>query len=183
MGSNISTYSSIAYVRIDPHCVLQRPDLEKGKLKCSVLQRGSVMMTRQKDRKALGVGRGLLKREHLEIQRSFVELDEALVWGHGPTILLAAENLIQLMLLHFIHKAQLLEKCASDTLPERYKAEVKFLSGINEIDSGLKRQELSSALYLRSLCKEWIRDHMYDEGKSPGIAKREGAGNALRFRA
>jgi hemerythrin len=142
-------------------------------------------MTRQeKNFQAPTVGLGLLSDEHSEIYRSFAELDEAIARGRAfPSIMVAAEDLTQLMLLHFIHEVQFLEKISSAVLKEHRKAEMQVLTGIGRLDSGLRRSELSAALRLRSLCKEWIHGHMYIEGDSRGIALVENERESGRLQA
>jgi hemerythrin len=116
------------------------------------------------------VALGLLNDEHSEIYRSFAALDEAIARGRGfSSIMVAAEDLTQIMLLHFIHEVQFLEKISAAVLKEHRKAEMQVLNGIGRLDSGLRRCELSAALRLRSLCKEWIQGHMYSESDNCGI--------------
>ena len=111
-------------------------------------------------------------------------LDEAIVRGRGlPQILAAAEDLTQLLLLHFIHEVQFLEKVSFSVLKDHRRVEMEIMAGIGEIDTGLRRRELSAALRLRTLCKEWIHGHMYMESESSGMASRESSEAAGMFQA
>jgi hemerythrin len=116
------------------------------------------------------VGLGFLNEEHSEIYRSFLALDEAIAHGHGlPQILTAAEDLSQLMLRHFIHEVQFLEKVSYSTLRSHRAAEMATMVGIQKADSGLRQRELSAALLLRNLCRQWLHRHLYEESDMPGL--------------
>ena len=128
------------------------------------------MARAEEDCLSKNVGLGHLNEEHSEIYRSLLALDEAITRGHGlPQILMAAEDLSQLMLLHFIHEVQFLEKVSYATLRSHRAAEMATMVGIQRADSGLRRRELSAALLLRNLCRQWLHEHMYAESEMPAL--------------
>lgn len=55
-----------------------------------------------------------LDQEHAEIRHLYQGLEEAILLGRSmPGILEAADNLVRMILLHFIHEKQFLEKLSS----------------------------------------------------------------------
>jgi hemerythrin-like metal-binding protein len=111
-----------------------------------------------------GVDLETLDREHSTIHRQYIELDDAILHGHGsPRIVEAARTLAQYMLLHFVHEDQFQKKISFPVLEDQRNAWKKNLTELLQIDAGLKRDEVYSALRLRAFCKNWIYEHLYVE--------------------
>lgn len=110
-----------------------------------------------------------LNDRHIDIYRAFVALEDAVVWGAASQILLAAEDLAEIMLRHFMQEAQILENLPAGELKRYRRTRVAVMVVVGEVDEGLRRHELSAALHLHSLAKQWIREHMLVEREGPGV--------------
>ena len=112
-------------------------------------------------------GLNRLNREHSRIQKGFAELDESIAKGRPLEETLAtAEVLSALMLTHFIHETQFLEKVSPIMLALHRKSEEELVGKIAEVNHGLQERELNAAIQLRGLWKDWLRDHIYGMGQA-----------------
>lgn len=112
-----------------------------------------------------------LDQEHAEIRRQYLELDDAILQGHGsPRILEAAGNLMELMRLHLAHEERFQEEIAFPLNAEQHRKAKRTATELLHIEQGLQGSEVYAALRLRSLCKGWMRDHLYMENLEFEIA-------------
>jgi hypothetical protein len=122
------------------------------------------MQSRKKILQTPGVGLDCLTKEHSNIHRQYIELDDAILQGQGsPRILEAARTLMQFLRSHLAHEEQFQRNIA---LPiSEYQADgwTKNMAELLQIDAGLNQKEVYSALRLRSFCKRWTREHMHVE--------------------
>jgi hemerythrin len=126
-----------------------------------------------------GVELDILAEEHSHIRCRLAELDEVILQAQGsPRILEAARELVWLLLLHFTHEAELLEKISLPALAEQPRAVKKMMDEVVRIEAGLRVGEAHAALRLRGLCKGWIQEHMHMESLEFEIAAAPVAGNA-----
>jgi hemerythrin len=111
-----------------------------------------------------GVDLELLDREHSTIHRQYIELDDAILHGHGsPRIVEAARTLAQYMLLHFVHEDRFQKKISLPVREDQRNAWKKNMTELLQIEAGLEQREVYAALRLRAFCKGWEFDHMYME--------------------
>jgi hemerythrin len=106
----------------------------------------------------------ILDKEHANIHRQYIELDDAILHGQGsPRILEAARTLVQFMLAHFAHEEQFQKMIALPVREDQLNAWKKNMAELLQIEAGLKQREVYAALRLRSFCKVWMHDHMQVE--------------------
>jgi hemerythrin len=102
----------------------------------------------------------ILEKEHGDILRQYIELDDAILHGQGsPRILEAARTLLQYMLLYFAHEEQFQRKTSLLLREEQRQLWRKDLAELLQIEAGLKQAEVYSALRMRSLCRSWMHHH------------------------
>jgi len=105
-----------------------------------------------------------LEKEHANIHRQYIELDDAILHGQGsPRILEAARTLVQFMLSHFAHEEQFQQKIAFPVREDQLNAWKRNMAELLQIDAGLKQEEVYGALRLRGFCKGWMQEHMHIE--------------------
>ncbi len=127
-----------------------------------------------------GVELEILAEEHSHIHCRLAELDEVILQAQGsPRILEAARELVWLLLLHFTHEAELLEKISLPALAEQRRAVKKMMDEVVRIEAGLRMDEAHAALQLRGLCKGWIEEHMHMESFEFEIAAARMGGNEI----
>jgi hemerythrin-like metal-binding protein len=113
----------------------------------------------------------ILDKEHTEIHRQYIELDDAILQGEGSArILEAAAELAQTMGTHFTHEGQFQETNSIPVFEEQSSAGKTTMAEIMMIAQRLKQGEIYAALRLRGLCKGWMHEHMYFENVEFGIA-------------
>jgi hemerythrin len=107
----------------------------------------------------------ILKEEHSRIHCRYAELDDVILQAQGsPRIIEAARELVGMLLLHFSHEEEFLEKIPVSGLEEQRRAGKKMTDEILRIEAGLRMQEADAALRLRGLCKGWMYKHMSMDG-------------------
>ena len=122
------------------------------------------MQSRKKKIVAPGGELEILDKEHSNIHRQYIELDDAILHGQGsPRILEAARTLVQFMLSHFTHEEQFQKKIAFPVREDQRNAWKKSMADLLQIDAGLKQEEVYAALRLRGFCKIWMHEHMHME--------------------
>jgi hemerythrin len=122
------------------------------------------MQSRKQKIVAPGGDLEILDKEHSNIHRQYIELDDAILYGQGsPRILEAARTLVQFMLSHFTHEEQFQKKIALPVREDQLNAWKKNIADLLQIDAGLKQQEVYAALRLRGFCKMWMQEHMHVE--------------------
>ena len=127
--------------------------------------------------------RALIK-EHSNIHRQYIELDDAILHGQGsPRILEAARMLVQFMLSHFTHEEQFQKKIAFPVREDQRNAWKKNMADLLQIDAGLKQQEVYAALRLRGFCKMWMHEHLHVEPLEFEFAALAAVPNPDRARA
>jgi hemerythrin len=136
-----------------------------GQLDCFVLGAGREQMQSHKKKiVAPGGDLEILDKEHSNIHRQYIELDDAILYGQGsPRILEAARTLVQFMLSHFTHEEQFQKKIALPVREDQLNAWKKNVADLLLIDAGLKQEEVYAALRLRGFCKTWMQEHMHVE--------------------
>ena len=119
------------------------------------------MKSRKNKFHAPGVDLEILDEEHSNIQRQYIELDDAILHGQGsPRILEAARTLVQSMLLHLTHEEQFQKNIAFPVREDRRNAwEKENMAELLQIEAALKQEEVYAALRLRGFCKGWMRQH------------------------
>jgi len=139
-------------------------DMAEWNMNCSMQARGRLKMQAHHV-EVEGLNR--LTNEHAEIQRGFALLDESITRGRGlEQILAAAESLTHLIMLHFVHETQFLEKVSPAMLGLHRRAKEELMTEIADVDLGLLRREQAAAMQLRNLWKIWRRDHIYGVGEA-----------------
>ena len=122
------------------------------------------MQSRKKNNIASGGELEFLDKEHSDIHRQYIELDDAILHGQGsPRILEAARTLVQFMLSHFTHEEQFQKKIAFPIREDQRNTWKKDMADLLQIDAGLKQGEVYAALRLRGFCKVWMHEHMQVE--------------------
>ncbi len=120
----------------------------------------------------------ILEEEHSHIHCGLAELDDVILRAQGSTRMIeAARELARLLLLHFTHEAQFLEKIPLPALEEQRRAGEKMIDEVLRIEAGLRLEEAYAALRLRGLCKGWMNEHMYMESLEFEIAAARVVGN------
>ena len=105
-----------------------------------------------------------LEQEHASIHRRFLELDNAILHGHGsPRILETARELAIAMKLHMQHEDLFQQTLSYVRRDEQKLREFEVRNELSRLEEGLKLDEVYSALRLRALCKSWMQEHMYLE--------------------
>ena len=96
----------------------------------------------------------MLERERFQIDRKYIELDDAILHGQGSVrILHAAQGLVQLLMLHLAHEEQFRRQISFPVVDDPWK---KHMAELLQIEAGLAQEEVYAALRLRSFCKGWI---------------------------
>ena len=99
----------------------------------------------------------MLDKERFGIERQYIELDDAILHGQGSVrILVAAQRLVQSLLLYFTHEEQFRRQISFPVLDDPHAAWKKNMAELLQIEAGLKQEEVYAALRLRSFCKGWI---------------------------
>jgi hemerythrin len=142
------------------------------------------MQSRKKQFYTPGSDLEILDREHANIHRQYIELDDAILQGQGsPRILEAARILVQFMLSHFAHEEQFHKKIAFLVREDQLNAWTKNMAELLQIDAGLKQEEVYAALRMRGFCKVWMHDHMHVEQLEFEFAAMAGIAEPGRARA
>ena len=122
------------------------------------------MQSRKKKIGTPGCDLEILEKDHANIHRQYIELDDAILHGQGsPRILEAASTLVQFMLSHFTHEEQFQKKIAFPVREDQLNAWKRNMAELLQIDAGLKHEEVYAALRLRGFCKVWMHEHMHME--------------------
>jgi len=108
---------------------------------------------------------GLLDREHAEIRRRYVELENAILRGLGlPRILEAANSLVQMILLHFTHEERFLAALSLSNLQKRHRdANIEVTAQLFGIEAGLEQAKTAAVFQLLLLGRVWMKEHMHLE--------------------
>jgi hemerythrin-like metal-binding protein len=131
-----------------------------------------------------GVDLEFLDKEHSNIHRQYIELDDAILHGQGsPRILETARTLAQYMKSHLAHEEQFQEKIAFPAHEYQRNGWTKNMVELLQIEAGLKQEEVYSALRLRGFCKGWMLAHMYVEKVEFEIAAVPGTPSPERIQA
>jgi hemerythrin len=156
-----------------------------GPLNCFVLRAGREQMQSRKQKiVTTGGDLEMLDKEHSNIHRQYIELDNAILHGEGsPRILEAARMLVQFMLSHFTHEEQFQKKIACPVRPDQLSAWKKNMAELLQIDAGLKQAEVYAALRLRGFCKMWMHEHLHVEPLEFEFAALAAVPNPDRARA
>jgi hemerythrin len=142
------------------------------------------MPSRKKKFHPPGVDLEILDREHANIHRSYIELDDAILHGQGsPRILEAARTLLQCMQSHFAHQAQFQKNIAFPVREDQRNQWKKNMAELLQIEAGLQQVEVYAALRLRGFCKGWMHECQYAEGAEFDIAALTGASEPGRAQA
>ena len=105
-------------------------------------------------------GQEILEKEHADILRQYIELDDAILHGQGsPRILEAARTLLQYMLLYFAHEEQFQRRSSLASRGEQRTQWKRNLTELLQIEAALKQEEVYASLRMRSLCKSWMHQH------------------------
>jgi hemerythrin len=108
----------------------------------------------------------LLDKERSDIERQYIELDDAILRGQGsPRILEAAGTLVPCLLLHFTHEEQFRKQIAFPFVDDQGAVWRKNIAELLQIEAGLKQGEVYAALRLRGFCKGWMHEHIYAKGR------------------
>jgi hemerythrin len=110
----------------------------------------------------------LLDKEHAEICRHYEGLDEVVLRQGSmhsiSRILASAHSLVYLMLLHFTHEEQLLEKVSRYSLLQRHrKTSMEIATQLFGIRAELDRGKVAPVFQLLRLTKGWMEEHLYLE--------------------
>ena len=120
-----------------------------------------------------------LDEEHAKICRRYTGLEKAILRGRGlPRILEAADNLVEMMLLHFAHEEQFLMKLSlCSRLQERHRdANIEVTAKLFGIEAGLKQGNPAAVFHLLRLGRFWMKEHMHlesDEFECEGLIEEE----------
>ena len=103
-----------------------------------------------------------LDEEHAEIRRRYQGLERAILRGGGmPRILAAADNFVQMMLLHFTHEEHFLVKLSLGDLQTRHReAKIKVATQLFDIEAELEQGKAAAVFQLLRLGKVWMKEHM-----------------------
>ncbi len=107
-----------------------------------------------------------LDQEHAEIRRRYTGLEKAILRGREmPSILKAANGLVQMMLLHFAHEEQLLLKLSfSSHLRKKLShANMEATDQLIGIAEGLEEGKTAAVFHLLRLGRFWMEEHMHLE--------------------
>jgi hemerythrin len=108
--------------------------------------------------------REILDREHADIRRQYIELDDAILHGQGSTrILEAARTLVQYMLLYFSHEERFRKKFSLPAPEEERQAWKNSVAELLKIESGLRQLEVYAALRMRGFCRGWMQQNPLPE--------------------
>ena len=103
----------------------------------------------------------VLNGEHCEIRWSYTKLEEEILAGRGmPTIVQAAERLVQVILLHLIHEERFLETLSRSILLRHRDANTKICAQLFDIEAGLEQGKAGTVSQLLLLGKLWMKEHM-----------------------
>jgi hemerythrin len=122
----------------------------------------------------------VLDEEHAEIERRYVVLEAEILSGRGmPSMVKAAENLVEAMLQHFAQEEQFLETISRLVLLRHLKANAKTTVQLLDIEDGLRQEKPSAVLQLLLLVKVWLYWHTWTESidfecGAPVPARRHG---------
>jgi hemerythrin len=120
-----------------------------------------------------------LDEEHAKIRRRYTGLEKAILRGRGlPRVLEAADNLVEMMLLHFAHEEQFLVKLfLGSRIQERHRdANIEVTAKLFGIEAGLKQGNPAAVFHLLRLGRFWMKEHMYlesDEFECEGLIEEE----------
>ncbi len=112
----------------------------------------------------------MLEKERSGIEHQYIELDDAILHGHGTArILEAAQTLLQFLLSHLTHEEQLRKQISFPDDP--HATWKKHMAELLQIEAGLGQREVYAALRLRSFCRGWIhRQKMWTSIFHPTLA-------------
>jgi hemerythrin len=120
--------------------------------------------TRMFETKALDVRN--LDEEHTEIRRRYTGLEKAILRGREmPSILKAANSLVQMMFLHFTHEEQLLLRLSlSSHLRKKLgEANMEVTDRLIGIEEGLEQGNTAAVFHLLRLGRFWMKEHLHME--------------------
>jgi hemerythrin len=105
---------------------------------------------------------GNLDGEHSEIRLRYRELESVILRGAAsPRILGAANSLAQMMLLHFTHEDQFLEKLSASSFQKRHRdANVELTAQLFGIEAGLEQAKTAAVFQLLLLGRVWMKEHL-----------------------
>lgn len=108
-----------------------------------------------------------LDAEHSEIRRRYTGLEKAILSGTGmPCILATAKNLVQIMLLHFIHEEQFLAELSLVNIQNRHSdANIEITAQLFSIEAELEQGKTATLFQLLLLGRAWMKEHMQLEGE------------------
>jgi hemerythrin len=124
-------------------------------------------------------------KEHADICRRFEEL-EAVILRPGSMhsihrILAAADNLVQMILLHFTHEEQLPIKLSRYSLQRKQReTKIKITTQLSGIKAELEQGKVTAVFQLLRLSKFWIKEQIHLE--SEGDECEEAATQHTSFR-
>jgi hemerythrin len=107
-----------------------------------------------------------LDEQHKEIRRRYTGIEKAILHGREmPSILKAANSLVQMMLLHFAHEEQLLLKLSfSSYLRKKLSdANMEVTDQLIGIEEGLEQGKTAAVFHLLRLGRFWMKEHMHLE--------------------
>lgn len=127
--------------------------------------------------------REILEREHADIHRQYIELDDAILHGQGSDrILEAARTLVQYMLLYFAHEERFRKRFSLFDHADQRQAWKGDVAELLRIEAGLRQQEVYSALRMRGFCRGWMQEHPLPESTALEVAVIPGGQEAERER-
>ncbi len=108
-----------------------------------------------------------LIQEHVEIRRCYRGLEKVILRARSMRrILAAADNLVQMILLHFTHEEQYFVKLSLPGLRESHReANREIKSKLSDIEAELEQGKPANILQLLRLGKVWIKEHMHLENE------------------
>jgi hemerythrin len=120
--------------------------------------------------------REIMEREHADIHRQYIELDDAILHGQGSArILEAARTLVQYMLLYFAHEERFRNRYALSDRDDKRQDWRSNVAELLKIEAGLRQREVYSALRMRGFCRGWMQQHPLPESTALEVTVIPGA--------
>ena len=118
-----------------------------------------------------------LNEEHAEISRRYTRLESTIRLGRTlGGIVEAANGLVQMVLLHFVHEEQFLEKLSLPSFPRQRDANIEITALLFDIETGLEQGKAGTLSLLLLLGKVWMKEHMQLECEQFVCEELTGAG-------
>jgi hemerythrin len=120
-----------------------------------------------------------LDEEHAEIRRRYEGLDEVILRQGSMhrihRILAAADNLANLMLLHFTHEGLFLVKFSRySPLKGHRQSNMKIATQLFDIKAELEQGKVAPVFQLLRLTKVWMKEHVHLENvENTGLIEQE----------